>query len=69
MPESARPAVALRTYVWPLVLCVVGLASFLSLPVRELPSVDPPVVSIGTTYRGASAEVLESSRPSAPSAS
>ncbi|MDB5467270.1 MAG: multidrug transporter AcrB, partial [Phenylobacterium sp.] len=29
------------------------------LPVRELPSVDPPVVSVQTTYRGASAEVVE----------
>jgi len=42
-----------------IILCVVGFASFLSLPVRELPSVDPPVVSIETTYRGASAEVVE----------
>jgi multidrug efflux pump len=42
-----------------IILCVVGLASFASLPVRELPSVDPPVVSVGTTYRGASAEVVE----------
>ncbi len=42
-----------------IILCVVGLASFLSLPVRELPSVDPPVVSIQTNYRGASAEVVE----------
>jgi multidrug efflux pump len=29
------------------------------LPVRELPDIDPPVVSIGTNYRGASAEVIE----------
>ena len=42
-----------------IILCVVGLASFLSLPVRELPSVDPPVVSVTTNYRGASAEVVE----------
>ncbi|HEV2532951.1 efflux RND transporter permease subunit [Phenylobacterium sp.] len=42
-----------------IILCVVGLASFFSLPVRELPSVDPPVVSIQTNYRGASAEVVE----------
>ncbi len=42
-----------------IILCVVGLVSFLSLPVRELPSVDPPVVSIETNYRGASAEVVE----------
>jgi multidrug efflux pump len=42
-----------------IILCVVGLASFTALPVRELPSVDPPNVSIQTTYRGASAEVVE----------
>jgi multidrug efflux pump len=42
-----------------IILCVIGFVSFLSLPVRELPSVDPPVVSIETNYRGASAEVVE----------
>jgi len=42
-----------------ILLCVVGLASYLSLAVRELPSVDPPTVSVSTTYRGASAEVVE----------
>ena len=42
-----------------IILCVVGLACFTSLSVRELPSVDPPVVSVTTTYRGASAEVVE----------
>lgn len=42
-----------------IILCVVGLAAFRSLPIRELPSVDPPVVSISTAYRGASAEVIE----------
>ncbi len=42
-----------------IILCVVGLASFSALTVRELPSVDPPVVSVSTNYRGASAEVIE----------
>lgn len=42
-----------------IILCVVGFASFTSLTVRELPSVDPPVVGISTNYRGASAEVIE----------
>ena len=42
-----------------IILCVVGIASFGALTVRELPSVDPPVVGISTTYRGASAEVIE----------
>ena len=42
-----------------IILCVVGFASFQALTVRELPSVDPPVVSVSTSYRGASAEVIE----------
>ncbi len=43
-----------------IVLCVIGAASFFFLPVRELPDVDPPIVSISTSYAGASAEVIES---------
>ncbi len=43
-----------------IVLCVIGAAAFLFLPVRELPDVDPPVVSVNTSYPGASAEVIES---------
>ncbi len=42
-----------------IILCVIGLAAFTTLPIRELPNVDPPVVSISTNYRGASAEVIE----------
>ncbi|MBL8770267.1 MAG: efflux RND transporter permease subunit [Phenylobacterium sp.] len=42
-----------------IILCVVGFAAFNALTVRELPSVDPPVVGISTSYRGASAEVIE----------
>ena len=42
-----------------IILSVIGLAAFSQLPVRELPSVDPPNVSVQTTYRGASAEVVE----------
>jgi multidrug efflux pump len=43
-----------------LILTLVGLAAFVSLPLRELPNIDPPVVSIQTVYTGASAEVIES---------
>src|SRR5690606_35998771 len=43
-----------------IVLCAIGAAAFFFLPVRELPDVDPPIVSISTNYRGASAEVIES---------
>jgi len=43
-----------------IVICVIGAASFFFVPVRELPDVDPPIVSVSTTYTGASAEVIES---------
>jgi len=42
-----------------LMLIIVGLLSATRLAVREYPDVDPPIVSIDTTYRGASAEVIE----------
>jgi multidrug efflux pump len=42
-----------------MLLIILGLASMLRLPVRQYPDVDPPVVSIETRYRGASAEVVE----------
>jgi multidrug efflux pump len=43
-----------------LLLIVGGIASVINLPVREYPSVDRPVVSVSTIYRGASNEVIES---------
>jgi multidrug efflux pump len=42
-----------------MLLIILGLASMQSLPVRQYPDVDAPVVSIDTRYRGASAEVVE----------
>ena len=43
-----------------LVILLVGLISYQRLSVREYPRIDEPVVSVSTTYRGASAEVVES---------
>ena len=43
-----------------LLLIVGGLSALMNLPVREYPSVDRPVVSVSTVYRGASNEVIES---------
>jgi multidrug efflux pump len=40
-------------------LVLIGLASAMKLAVREYPDIDPPIVSIDVTYRGASAEVME----------
>lgn len=42
-----------------LVLVILGLLAIDRLSVREYPDINPPVVSISTTYRGASAEVIE----------
>jgi multidrug efflux pump len=36
-----------------------GLLSLTRLPVRELPDIDPPIVSVTTVYPGASARVME----------
>lgn len=43
-----------------LLLIAFGLLSFSGLPLRELPNIDPPVVSISTTYPGAAADVVQS---------
>jgi len=43
-----------------LIILLVGLISYTRLAVREYPRIDEPVVSVNTTYRGASAEVVES---------
>jgi len=51
-----RPVLAT---VMSLVIIIFGLVSYLRLPVREYPDIDPPVVSITTFYRGASPNVIE----------
>ncbi len=43
-----------------LVILLIGLISYTRLSVREYPRIDEPVVSVSITYRGASAEVVES---------
>jgi multidrug efflux pump len=43
-----------------ILLIVLGLVSFDKLPLREYPNIDPPIVSVETSYRGASASVVES---------
>jgi multidrug efflux pump len=40
-------------------LVLLGLAAMSNLPVRQYPDIESPVVSIETSYRGASAEVIE----------
>src|SRR5437762_4264957 len=43
-----------------LIILLVGMISYTRLALREYPRIDEPVVSVSTTYRGASAEVVES---------
>ncbi len=59
LPELSvrRPVFAT---VLSLVITLVGLISFQRLTVREYPNIDEPVVTVQTTYRGASAEIIES---------
>ena len=42
-----------------LVIVLVGLVSVGQLPVQEFPQIDPPVVTITTTYPGANPETVE----------
>ncbi len=52
-----RPVVA---SVLALVILLLGVLSFSSLPVREYPNTDPPVVSVTTVLQGADAATVES---------
>jgi hydrophobe/amphiphile efflux-1 (HAE1) family protein len=51
-----RPVVA---SVMSLVLVIFGLVTFQEIPTDELPDVQPPVVTIQTNYKGASAEIVD----------
>ena len=51
-----RPVLAV---VMSLLLIVLGTMSFLRLTLRELPAIDPPIVSVQVDYPGASASVVE----------
>lgn len=42
-----------------LILVILGILALQRLPVREYPDIDPTVISVDTSYRGASAEVIE----------
>jgi multidrug efflux pump len=52
-----RPVLAI---VMSLMIVLVGILSFSRMAVREYPNIDPPVVSVRTVYKGATAQVIES---------
>lgn len=52
-----RPVLAM---VFSLVIVLFGIIGFSYLGVREFPSVDPPVISVSTSYIGANSDVVES---------
>lgn len=51
-----RPVLA---SVFSIIIVIFGLVGYTYLGVREYPSVDPPVVSVSTSYVGANADVIE----------
>src|SRR5687767_11289152 len=42
------------------VIIIFGIVSYQRLGVREFPAVDPPIISVTTSYTGAPPEVIES---------
>ena len=52
-----RPVLAT---VMTLTVILLGAIAFEKLSVREYPKIDPPVVSVRTVFKGATAEVIES---------
>jgi len=48
------------TMVFAIAIVIFGVVAFVSLGVREYPSVDPPIITVQTDYPGANAEIIES---------
>ncbi len=51
-----RPILAM---VISIILMIFGIVGFLSLGDREYPNVDPPIVNVITSYKGANAEIIQ----------
>ncbi|MCI0750566.1 MAG: efflux RND transporter permease subunit [Flammeovirgaceae bacterium] len=52
-----RPVLA---FVMNIILVLFGVIGFNSLGIRDYPAIDPPNISVGTTYPGANADIVES---------
>src|ERR1044072_2551705 len=58
------PSISLRRPVMAIVLNIIivvfGIIGFKFLGVRDYPSIDPPIISVRTSYAGANPDVIES---------
>ncbi|MBC6988422.1 efflux RND transporter permease subunit [Hymenobacter sp. BT491] len=52
-----RPVLSI---VMSLLIVIFGIIGFRYLSIREYPSVDPPIITVSTSYTGASADVIQS---------
>ncbi len=52
-----RPVLAI---VMSIVIILFGIIGFMYLGVREYPAVDPPIITVATSYTGANADIVES---------
>ncbi|MEW6651865.1 MAG: efflux RND transporter permease subunit, partial [Bacteroidota bacterium] len=52
-----RPVLSI---VMSLVIVLLGVIGFTFLGVREYPSIDPPIITVGVSYVGANADIIES---------
>src|SRR2546421_9313806 len=52
-----RPVLAI---VMSIVIVIFGVIGYSYLGVREYPSIDPPIITVRTSYTGANADVIES---------
>ncbi len=48
------------TIVMSLTIILLGVIGFTYLGVREFPSIDPPIITVGVSYTGANADIIES---------
>src|ERR1700709_670547 len=55
--SKKRPVLAT---VLSVVIVVFGVIGYNFLGIRDFPSVDPPIISVSTSYSGANADVIES---------
>lgn len=58
------PSISLRRPVLAIVMSIIivifGIVGFTFLGVRDYPAIDPPVISVRTSYTGANADIMES---------